>query len=287
MLTVWCLLWCSVAALGKEIVSEEKLPNGVWRDSVKVVEEPGFAKNEENEGCYPKGETIREVVDDFLSPEEVDTLLKMMEKGMAASPLTGGPTILDINTGFMKDSQGLVNIYSGPRQQETVKFSPEEYKIYSILFDRIKAKVMKLNELDNLWFTAPTFVARLVGNPDWSPAMIHDEYWHPHVDKDNTEHYDYSGLVYLSTYGKDFTGGEFMFMDKGEKGEYVNTTVLPRKGRFITFSSGKENLHRVMPVLSGVRYALSMWFTCDQSREFDKFLDGNAHTTFTTLRDEL
>lgn len=125
-----------------------------------------------------------------------------------------------------------------------MEFSQEEYQVYSKLFDKIKAKIIELNGLEKLWFTAPTFVARLVGNPDWTPAEFHDEYWHPHVDKDNTDHYDYSGLVYLSTYGEDFTGGEFLFMDKGEDDNYVNTTVLPRKGRFITFSSGKENLHR-------------------------------------------
>ena len=36
---------------------------------------------------------------------------------------------------------------------------------------------------------------------------IHDEYWHVHADMNNTHHYHYSGLMYLSTYGDDFTGG--------------------------------------------------------------------------------
>ena len=26
---------------------------------------------------------------------------------------------------------------------------------------------------------------------------MHDEYWHAHVDKNNTGHYDYSGLLYV------------------------------------------------------------------------------------------
>jgi hypothetical protein len=38
-------------------------------------------------------------------------------------------------------------------------------------------------------------------------AGIHDEYWHPHADRNNTPHYHYSGLLYMSDYGKDFTGG--------------------------------------------------------------------------------
>ena len=39
---------------------------------------------------------------------------------------------------------------------------------------------------------------------------------HPHVDKNNTEHYDYSGLLYLSTHDDDFGGGLFQFLDSEE-----------------------------------------------------------------------
>jgi len=45
----------------------------------------------------------------------------------------------------------------------------------------------------------------------WQPTTPHDEYWHPHVDKNNTVHYDYSGLVYLSTGEEDFEGGDLHF----------------------------------------------------------------------------
>ena len=37
---------------------------------------------------------------------------------------------------------------------------------------------------------------------------VHDEYWHPHVDGENTQHYHYSGLLYMSSYNVDFTGGQ-------------------------------------------------------------------------------
>ena len=39
---------------------------------------------------------------------------------------------------------------------------------------------------------------------------IHDEYWHTHIDRNNTPHYHYSGLLYMSTYEKDFTGGSLV-----------------------------------------------------------------------------
>ena len=60
------------------------------------------------------------------------------------------------------------------------------------------------NQITKLFFTAPTFITREIGDKSWKPSTMHDEYWHPHVDKNNTEHYDYSGLIYLSTHGEDF-----------------------------------------------------------------------------------
>ena len=56
--------------------------------------------------------------------------------------------------------------------------------------------------------------------------------------------------------------------------------VTPLAGRFLTFSSGDENLHQVQRVETGTRLTMSMWFTCDSSREFATFLDGKVHSTF-------
>jgi len=78
----------------------------------------------------------------------------------------------------------------------------------------------------------------------------------PHVDKANIGYYDYSAVLYLSTQGEDFTGGEFTFTDRD--GDEV---VQPRVGRCVLFSSGTEHLHQVAPVSSGVRHALGMWLT--------------------------
>mmetsp|Transcript_2600 Transcript_2600/g.4008 ORF Transcript_2600/g.4008 Transcript_2600/m.4008 type:complete len:230 (+) Transcript_2600:316-1005(+) len=215
----------------------------------------------------------------FFSDEEVDTLLNMVERGMAQSRSNlGGPTILDVNSGFMKDGEGVQIIYEGPN---AVSFTTEEYAVYARMFDRIRERIMEINGMNILYFTAPTFVARIVGNESWTPQEIHDEYWHPHVDKDNTPHYDMSGLVYLTTHGEDFQGGEFVFLDEDKP-----TTVRPRRGRFITFSSGPENPHRFTQVTSGTRYCFSMWFSCDKRHQFKTFLDGKVHRAFHSERSD-
>lgn len=140
---------------------------------------------------------------------------------------------------------------------------------------------------------------------------IHDEYWHPHVDRNNTPHYHYSGLLYLSTYDEDFTGGRFFFENANDYAAFENGQPLadnqentdigsdntnsnsndnprknielvmePRAGRIAIFSSGMENTHQVERVVSGQRFVLSFWFTCDPQREFEIFLDGSAHIAF-------
>eukprot|EP00510_Aplanochytrium_minuta_P000416 CAMPEP_0184008600 /NCGR_PEP_ID=MMETSP0954-20121128/2071_1 /TAXON_ID=627963 /ORGANISM="Aplanochytrium sp, Strain PBS07" /LENGTH=130 /DNA_ID=CAMNT_0026287743 /DNA_START=271 /DNA_END=664 /DNA_ORIENTATION=+ len=105
----------------------------------------------------------RYVVDDFVSKEDVDILLGMMKRGMASSSQDGGPTIMDVNSGFLKDSEGLITIYKPHRGLNRVNFTAKEYEIYGNLFEKIRNKIMELNKLDYLYFTAPTFVARLIG----------------------------------------------------------------------------------------------------------------------------
>ena len=77
-----------------------------------------------------------------------------------------------------------------------------------------------------------------------------------HVDKANIASYDYSALLYLSDFGTDFRGGEFVFCDQD-----ANRIVEPRMGRLVAFASGPENLHQVRTVTAGGRYVLAMWFT--------------------------
>jgi hypothetical protein len=70
--------------------------------------------------------------------------------------------------------------------------------------------------------------------------------------------------------------------------EDVELAIEPRAGRVVIFSAGMENTHHVERVLSGQRFVLSFWFTCNRNREFPIFLDGEAHTTFSQkIRDSV
>lgn len=234
-------------------------------------------------GCHLENGTMcgRAIIDNFVSPHKVDDLRKIAEIGMQGRSARGGPTIMDIDTGFVRDSEGLVNIYQ-PEQRipdedkPGVKhFSRRQFKLYKDVVEKVRLAVMQEFDLEVLYFSAPTFITRLVGNASWTPVDIHDEYWHPHVDKENTKHYDYSGLLYLSDYGEDFTGGVFSFID-----ESTETIIEPARGRLLIFTAGSENLHAVRMVETGTRYALSLWFSCDQIKEAPKFLDSTMHKIY-------
>ena len=122
---------------------------------------------------------------------------------MATRTNYGGPTILDINTGYIRDSLGLQNLFVNPNDI----YSPDDFSAYGSIILKLKGYVQTTFGISNLYFTAPTFLTRLDGNQAWQPKHIHDEYWHVHADMDNTAHYHYSGLLYLSTFDEDFKGG--------------------------------------------------------------------------------
>lgn len=102
----------------------------------------------------------------------------------------------------------------------------------------------------------------------------------------NTDHYHFSGLLYMSSHEQDFEGGRLLFYPPGTD---MNTAqdkdathiVEPVTGRVAIFSSGAENPHRVERVTRGQRFVLAFWFTCDPAKEFQIFLDGKAHVAFS------
>lgn len=105
------------------------------------------------------------MVDNLFTREDVDRLHSIVRKGLGTRPETGGPSILDLNTGYCRDSNGLVNLFA----TEQDIYSPEDFAHYGDVINRLKAHVMNTFDLEELYFTAPTFITRLDGRSDWSP----------------------------------------------------------------------------------------------------------------------
>ena len=109
--------------------------------------------------------------------------------------------------------------------------------------------------------------AEAVGGASWG-FEPHQPYWSPHIDQHNVRDYDVSALLYLTTWGDDFSGGTFAFHDEAH-----DAALRPQAGQLLTFSSGAENPHSVGMVTSGVRFALAF---CARQRRPKPKLGGSA-----------
>ena len=81
--------------------------------------------------CIPK-ECSRVVIDDFISPAEVTELLRIVNIGMAYSSESarmGGPTIMDLNTGYLRDTSELKNIYTSNSKPA---FTSADFAFYKV-----------------------------------------------------------------------------------------------------------------------------------------------------------
>lgn len=66
-----------------------------------------------------------------MTPQEVIELREIAETGMANRSKLGGPTIMDVNTGYVKDGQGLINIYQKDRNSPAIpRFTAEQFALY-------------------------------------------------------------------------------------------------------------------------------------------------------------
>ena len=79
-----------------------------------------------------------------------------------------------------------------------------------------------------------------------------ESYGRLHADESSNAAFHYSAVLYLTTQGEDFEGGDFNFRISREY------TVSMKQGDVIFFPSYFP--HKVTPVTKGTRYSLVAWF---------------------------
>uniref|UniRef100_A0A8C9U465 2-oxoglutarate and iron dependent oxygenase domain containing 3 n=2 Tax=Carduelinae TaxID=37599 RepID=A0A8C9U465_SERCA len=225
----------------------------------KFVEVPCSADYESHKrfaGCTPR-KCGRGVTDAVITREEAERIRRIAERGLSLGGSDGGASILDLHSGALSLGKHFVNLYRyfGDKIQDI--FTEEDFALYRDVRQRIQQRIAQVFGISSsaMYLTKPTFFSRMNST---GAKTTHDEYWHPHVDKVTYGSFDYTSLLYLSDYSKDFGGGRFVFMDADS-----NKTVEPRAGRVSFFTSGSENLHRVERVRWGTRFAITISFSCD------------------------
>eukprot|EP00577_Skeletonema_sp_RCC1716_P006723 CAMPEP_0113408576 /NCGR_PEP_ID=MMETSP0013_2-20120614/20684_1 /TAXON_ID=2843 ORGANISM="Skeletonema costatum, Strain 1716" /NCGR_SAMPLE_ID=MMETSP0013_2 /ASSEMBLY_ACC=CAM_ASM_000158 /LENGTH=575 /DNA_ID=CAMNT_0000294629 /DNA_START=9 /DNA_END=1736 /DNA_ORIENTATION=- /assembly_acc=CAM_ASM_000158 len=119
-----------------------------------------------------------------------------------------------------------------------------------------------------------------------------------HTDEATHGGYHYSCVIYLSTQGEDFQGGDFVFNDPkdpdapAEDFRHMSleeqlrrtgrklTPFHPTRGAAVIFSSGWENMHEVEKITHGIRYAVPAFFTTCPVPEaaYDQMVAGKPKT---------
>jgi Rps23 Pro-64 3,4-dihydroxylase Tpa1-like proline 4-hydroxylase len=66
--------------------------------------------------------------------------------------------------------------------------------------------------------------------------------------------------LYLNECGTDYEGGELTFPERG-------LVIKPTSGMLVAFPSGRAFKHEVLPISSGVRYAVLSWFVFDEQSQ--------------------
>ncbi|XP_060076107.1 2-oxoglutarate and iron-dependent oxygenase domain-containing protein 3-like [Ylistrum balloti] len=231
----------------------------------RTVHEVACSKDYDKEpfqDCKPK-RCARVVMDELVTESEARHLQGVAKRGLALGGGAGGASILDLHSGALSKGKSFVNIYRLLETMSEEIFTEEDFRIYRNVKSRIHKAIA--NEFgvnpSALFLTKPTFFSRM----DTKPAStVHDEYWHTHVDKVTYGSFHYTSLLYLSSYGQEFSGGRFIFVDKD-----VNRTVEPRLGRVSFFTSGSENVHFVEKLVEGERFAITISFTCDPAQAIE------------------
>jgi hypothetical protein len=109
----------------------EKVVRKRYDVSCYTKKKPSRSKGLFVPGCHRIGNQCGRVVrDHFVTPQEVEQLRQIAEIGMTNRSKLGGPTIMDINTGFVKDGNGLVNIYKQNSKHNPSIFTHEQFDLY-------------------------------------------------------------------------------------------------------------------------------------------------------------
>lgn len=152
--------------------------------------------------CVPN-KCGRFVTDSLVTDQEANLLIDLAKKGLSFGGGTGGVSILDLHSGALSKGNNFVNIYTLPdakgflNEDSLNAYKVRElnkvfHKLNIIYFDLlrllqiIRRKISKsiadkfAIDVNSIYLTHPTFISRITNE---TAKTVHDEYWHPHVDK--------------------------------------------------------------------------------------------------------
>lgn len=189
------------------------------------------------------------VIDSFITEDQVAEFVSFLDPLLKETPRPGMRGALGYETSALAAAVGrgvpAVGGWENTPEEKIVRNLEDLYKNVQLLMeDHFNVQM----DLVNCTYQELTEGA---GNPLHSDSTKLDG--SPWRDDGIEEELEFSALVYLNNWGKDFTGGEIEF-------PLQNVWIEPKEGQLIFFRGDVEHIHEVKTVISGIRKNLVFFF---------------------------
>jgi len=199
---------------------------------------------------------------DFIFDDnEADILISLAKKAFEYSkPNNDGIITFDIVTGQLSNNGKSINLKTHLENGKSI-FSKEEITTFLNLKEKVTNHIRTKFELDNLYLTKPVVFTKLSSHSKTDKIA---EYWNDQTDEVTWKPTQYSAILQLNTYIKEFLGGRFSFRNADNR---TILSIQPKKARLLVFTSGAENEYYQERMLSDDYFTLKLSFTCDPAHE--------------------
>lgn len=217
------------------------------------------AKGDTFRGCTPKT-CGRYVSDNLISDDEVKLLLSFAKSGFDLLDGAAEESAIFDLRGQLSNGRTEMDV----RKEQTTEvigqvFSHDHLMAVKLLKNRLLQSLADRFDVSrkSVHLAAPLFFSKLTN-------VSHLEYSAHRITKDTHPEVFYTTVVQLRDHGKDFKGGRMVFIDDPPNNKSI-TSVEARTGRILGYTSGRENLHYIEPVVVGTLYQLTFKFTCNEA----------------------
>lgn len=200
-------------------------------------------------GVCPEDACGLTVLDGVIPKQEIEDLLehaKSIEEKLREHP--------DVNAQSKRKQKIDIDLHLSAQRGQ-----PAGHILFVYVLEKLRRLVALAAGVPLTWVHFASHFLSLVESPNATSNDEGEVYNHTHTihcDESSFDRFHFSGVLWL-TLQSDETGGEVQFWD-GDKGEW-RRTVQPLPGRAALFSSGWENIHRVIPLRHGVRWSLPLF----------------------------
>jgi hypothetical protein len=147
---------------------------------------------------------------------------------------------------------------------------PAGHASWQGLVERVRRTLIEQHNVPaSAVFYRQNIIRRWMGDVEASDRRVHPMPWAPtslHADFLTDHLFVYTAILYLCTRGRDgLDGAETDIANEvGDDGLVSSgVRVEPSRGRLLVFSSGAENFHTALSILSGTRTVTQLWFACE------------------------